>query len=326
MGASEKTKFRWNKLGRIFAPDGRYEWMHSHAQNPSVLPFEDRLRVYFNCRPKKDSSGNFTSYPTFVDLDIDDPRKVIHVHDRPLLSLGDLGTFDQFGVMAGSVLPVGNEIWLYYVGWSRCLGVPYHHALGLAVSKDGGTTFSRFGTGPILTRSANEPFIQNSPFVWRKDDLFHMWYSSGIRWVRHDAGVESIYVVMHATSMDGVRWERNGIPCVPTLVEHECQTSPTVLQIGDRFHMWFCYRCGVDFRNAERGYRIGYAWSDDLVSWHREDALGDIPPSAEGWDSQMMCYPCVLEANGRVLMFYSGNDFGRDGFGCAVLENQAPSV
>lgn len=312
----------WEKRGRVFVSDGRYPWMQTHNQNPAVLLQDDRLRVYFNCRGTRDAQGNTTAFATFVDLDRRDPRQVIHVHDRPILALGEQGTFDQFGVMASSALSVGNEVWLYYVGWNRASGVPYNHAIGLAISKDGGTSFKRYALGPIVSRSAEEPFIQNSPCVSVVDDEFRMWYSSGTRWVESAQGIEAIYVIMQAKSRDGVRWDRDGRPCVPAVVEHECQTSPTVVRIGERYHMWFCYRHGIDFRNADRGYRIGHAWSDDLADWHRDDECGVLMPSAAGWDAEMVCYPCVLEIDGRLHMFYSGNAFGRDGFGFAVLDGE----
>jgi hypothetical protein len=311
--------FLWEKKGLIFSPDGRYDWMQSYAQNPSVLILEDRLRVYFTCRGQRDGNGKFAAVGTFVELARDNPREVLYVHDRPLLPFGGPGTFDQFGVMPACVLRMGKEVWLYYVGWIRCEGVPYNHAIGLMTSTDGGVTFQRKGRGPLFGRTLNEPFLQNSPFVMRRGDTFHMWYSSGIEWLKDQERMESIYVIMHAVSRDGINWEREGVPCVPYVVEYECQTNPTVIELDGRCHMWFCYRCGVDFRNAERGYRIGYAWSDDFSKWHRADAQGELQPSAEGWDAQMVCYPSVVNLDGHICMFYSGNYFGRDGFGYATL-------
>ena len=51
------TRFKWKKLGRIYAPKGDVPWMHSHCQNPTPLIMDDRLRVYFNCRPKAGPDG-----------------------------------------------------------------------------------------------------------------------------------------------------------------------------------------------------------------------------------------------------------------------------
>lgn len=314
-------RFHWEKQGRVFSPDGRYEWMQSHAQNPTAILLNDRIRVYVNCRPKRGSDGSMTALPTFVELDAKNPAKILRVNDKPLLGLGEAGTFDQFGAMVRGIVREDDHIKMYYAGWNRCLGVPYNHAIGLAISRDGGETFTRYSKGPILSRTHKEPFIQNCPFVQNVDGEYHMWYSTGTGWVEHAGRMESIYVLAHATSDDGVEWRRDGIPCVPVLNDDECQTNATVLKIDNRYHMWFSHRRGVDFRNADRGYRNGYAFSDDLVTWHRDDALSELPLSADGWDSQMICYPEVLKVGDRTIMLYSGNGFGETGFGFALLSD-----
>ena len=94
-----------------------------------------------------------------------------------------------------------------------------------------------------------------------------------------------------------------------------------LLLIGDRYHMFFCYKHGVNFRNSSRGYRIGYAYSDDLVSWHRDDTQAGLKPSKEGWDSESVSYPHVFELDGRIYMLYLGNEIGRHGFGLAELKS-----
>ena len=86
--------------------------------------------------------------------------------------------------------------------------------------------------------------------------------------------------------------------------------------------MYFCYRDAFGFRHdRSRSYRIGYACSFDLVNWKRNDNLAGIDVSDHGWDSEMICYPHVFECNNNVYMLYNGNDFGKYGFGLAVLEN-----
>jgi len=94
-----------------------------------------------------------------------------------------------------------------------------------------------------------------------------------------------------------------------------------VFEKDDKYHMFFCYKEALDFRkNNERSYRIGYASSDDLENWDRNDSLCGIEVSKTGWDSGMLCYPHVFELDGKTYMLYCGNDFGREGFGLAVLE------
>jgi hypothetical protein len=35
----------------------------------------------------------------------------------------------------------------------------------------------------------------------------------------------------------------------------------------------------------------------------------------------MICYPFVFEHKGKIYMLYNGNDYGKEGFGLAVLED-----
>ena len=134
---------------------------------------------------------------------------------------------------------------------------------------------------------------------------------------------ERTYKIGHAVSPDGVAWSReDGRRIIgDRLGPDESQALPSVIEIDGRYHMFFCYRESVDFRTAPgRGYRIGHAVSDDLRNWTRDDDC-PLPAGAAGeWDSEMQCYPHVFESEGRVLLLYNGNGFGRFGFGAAVLE------
>jgi hypothetical protein len=69
------------------------------------------------------------------------------------------------------------------------------------------------------------------------------------------------------------------------------------------------------------GYRIGYATSPDGYSWQRRDSEAGIGCSAEGWDSEMICYSAIVPYSGTLLMFYNGNGYGRTGIGVAIAED-----
>lgn len=315
---------KWNKLGQVFAvQDYRQAWMCSHAQNPSPVVLRDRIRIYFNTRPET-RNGLSASHPAYVDVDLQNPRCIIDISPEPVLTLGDMGCFDQHGCMTVSVVCKDDEFWMYYVGWSRCVDVPYDWAIGLAVSQDGGRHFKRMFRGPIIGSQYNEPYLQNGQFVLRMNERdWHMWYSTGLEWIKSEAKLESRYIIVHATSSDGIRWERNGKPLLPFVLKDETQTTPTVFKLQGRYHMYFSYRHSTAFRNAERGYRIGYAWSVDMNTWCRDDSIGGLDVSTGGWDSEMVCYPSVCAVGERLYVFYCGNDFGRGGFGCAELTSVA---
>src|SRR4051812_347777 len=111
--------FRWRKLGQIFRPHavtGR-SWLKEYAQAPATLIGEDFVRVYFSCRPSADAFGQYTSYSAYVDLDRADLRTIRRVAANPILPLGGLGEFDEFGTYPVSVIRAGDELRAYYGGW-----------------------------------------------------------------------------------------------------------------------------------------------------------------------------------------------------------------
>ena len=316
--------FKWNKKGLIFDPTSRFDWMNSHAQVPYSLEMNNgTLRVFFSTREKQDSNGNFKSYSAYVDLDINNFANVYNISKCPIIKLGDTGEFDEFGSMAGSVVKVDDEYFLYYCGWQRLVSTPYNWAIGLAKSSDG-HIFNKIGRGPIVGPALNEPYLQACPIVYKfaGSDEWHMYFLSGVKWIDIDGGKkESQYLLMHATSKDGYSWVREPQPVIEPLVEDECQTSSSIIYKDGIYHMFFSYRHGVDFRkNSRRAYRIGYAYSKDLVKWVRNDSLAGIDVSDDGWDSEMIAYPHVFNVKGKFYMLYCGNDFGKYGFGYAELE------
>lgn len=305
---------RWEKRGQIFTATGQAGWMNSHAQIPCVLVSEDRFRIYFSSRPRSN-----LSLTTFLDVARDDPSEILYLHDRPVLEPGAPGSFDEHGVMPSFACWVGDEVWLYYGGWSRRVSVPYSNWTGLAISSDGGQTFRKTFAGPIVDRTPREVYSATGFFVRREADLWHAWYASGTEWVEVEGSLEEVYTVKHATSVDGIRWERDGRAVLPSTRRHEPIHRPTVIRLGGRYHMWFCHRSIRDFRGSDGSYRIGYATSDDLETWKRDDSRAGISVSDDGWDSEMLAYPFVVENDDEHLLFYNGNGFGTSGFGYATL-------
>src|SRR5712692_5002365 len=195
----------WQKQGLIFEPNNAAGWMKTHAQVPTPLVSEKFIRVYFSSRPEPN-----LSLTTFVDLDIDDPRKILRLNSTPILELGKPGTFDEHGIMPSCAVRNGSKIFLYYSGWSRGVSVPYANSTGLAISEDGGETFRKISDGPTLTRSLNDPYSATSPCVLKEKRVWHMWYCSGTAWVKIGAKYEPTYDIKYARSTDGILWMPEG--------------------------------------------------------------------------------------------------------------------
>lgn len=315
--------FHWKKLGKMFTPqevEGRY-WLKEFAQAPATLIFDDFVRVYFSCRPQADNNGQYVSYSAYVDLQRSNLFKIRHVSEQPILQLGGLGEFDEFGTYPVSVIRDGKEVRAYYAGWTRCESVPFNVAIGCAVSRDDGVSFTKIGRGPVLTYSPDEPFVLSGPKIRCFNGLWYLWYIAGRKWKVVASRPEPVYKIRMATSNDGICWQKLNKDLIPDrLEEDEAQASPDVFYANGKYHMFYCYRYSSDFRGKEKGYRIGYASSVNLIDWVRDDDKAGISVSSEGWDADMICYPHVFELDGRIYLAYLGNQVGKYGFGLAELQ------
>lgn len=317
--------FKWKKRGKLFTPqevEGR-AWLKEFAQAPSALIFDDFVRIYFSCRPPMDENEQYVSYSAFVDLDRSDLFVVRKVAENPILGLGGLGDFDEFGTYPVSVIRHGGEVRAYYAGWTRCESVPFNVAIGMAISSDGGVTFEKLGPGPILPYSLDEPYVMSGPKIRRFDDTWYLWYIAGRKWKVVDGRPEPVYKIRMATSPDGLRWMKLNRDLIESRIEEdEAQASPDVFFANGKYHMFFCYRYSRRYRGKQKGYRIGYASSTNLIDWVRDDEKVGIGISEDGWDSEMVSYPHVFELDGEVYLIYLGNQVGRYGFGLAVLQGE----
>jgi len=309
---------RWRKLGRIFTTAGDRPWNRSHAQVPTALLMNERIRVFYSTR----DTANRTS-TSFFDVAAADPTRVLHVHDAPVLEPGPPGAFDDCGAMASAIVRAGDRAYLYYIGWNVRATVPFHNSIGLAVGGPDAANFVRFSAGPLLDRSADDPYFCTTPEV-RQDaaGAWVMWYASGTEWRDIGGRMEPLYAIKHATSADGIEWRRSGGMAIDFASANEGGlVRPAVVAAADGHRMWYSRRSWRDYRGgAASAYRIGYAESADGVRWSRRDDDAGITVGVNGWDADMIEYPNVVATGSRLYLFYNGNDFGRTGIGAAVAE------
>ena len=307
---------KWEKRGVIFRPGNEYPWMAHHACVPIAHNVSDTvLRIYFGPR---DPQGRTVT--TFIEVDADDPSRLLYIHDRPVLSLGRLGAFDDSGAMPSCLVEQHGKLYLLYIGWNQGVTVAYRNAIGLAVSTDAGLTFDRVFEGPIVDRNRLEPFFCASPFALIDDGTWKLWYASSTGFVVVNGRPEPVYQVKYAESPNGYDWIRTGEPCLHYTFDGEANARPCVVKENGLYRMWYCFRGSVNYRSDKAAsYRLGYAESSDGVNWTRMDDRVGIERSTEGWDSLMMEYPFVYEHRGVKHMLYNGNGFGETGIGYAVL-------
>ena len=166
--------------------------------------------------------------------------------------------------MGSCIVEQRSAEYLYYIGWSRGVSVPFYTFIGCAISVDGGETFSRVSNAPIVERDSQDAFLTTSPWVLVEDGLWRMWYASGTGWQATDDRPRHSYHIRYAESDDGIVWRRTGRVCIDYADDDEYAIArPCVVKTDSGYEMW--YSC----RGAK--YRIGYA---DIGRWPRVDTQG----------------------------------------------------
>lgn len=304
----------WIKKGLIFVADGRYDWMASHIQVPFAYKLNDQvIRVYFGTRDKYNRTVT-----SFMEVDADNPKHIIYIHEKPVLDLGDLGCFDDSGSMPSWIISKDDRIFLYYTGWNVINTVSYR----LAISMDNGLTFERLSYGPIMDRSVFDPCWCAQPSIICDGDIWRMWYLSCTKWKIIAGHPEPFYHVKYAESKDGICWNRTGQVCIDYDDFTEAIGRPCVYFKDGKYKMLYSFRSATNYRTEPtKGYRLGYAESQDGLKWTRMDQQVGIDRSCEGWDSEMIEYCSKYEQGNTTYLFYNGNGFGKSGIGYAILDS-----
>lgn len=141
----------WVNQGVIFSDH--------HAQLPTVLAFEDYLRIYYSTK------SNNISLIRYIDVDIDNPKQIIYKSDN-VVSPGK--GFDDCGVMPSSI----SDGLLYYTGWHQA-DTRYEHAIGAVRLSD----YERVSETPLLRE---DNIIVNSAWV---DGNYNVYYCRGTGWL-----------------------------------------------------------------------------------------------------------------------------------------------
>ena len=308
---------KWRKLGLVHQPDGTAPWARTHAMVPTPLDMPELgiIRIFITCC---DDAG--IGRPGFVDVLKEDPTRVVNISRAPLMDIGLPGTFDESGVLATSVVrcPDGR-LFMYYVGFEIGTKIRYRLLSGLAISEDGGVSFLRQSTTPVLERSPDDLYFRGGPFVRLENGVFRMWYVGGSAWLDVAGKPMPEYRIKYLESGDGIAWGRQGqvVLDITERDEHGFGRPWVVPRRDGGFTMFYSVR-----RKSLGAYRMGCATSADGLSWRRHDDDMGLDVGSAGFDSHAIMYAAVIEHGGQTYCYYNGNEFGRDGFAVAVLEQE----
>jgi predicted GH43/DUF377 family glycosyl hydrolase len=300
----------WVKKGLIFENDPELWWSKKYAGIPTVdVLNEETLRIYYYSM-----TDNFDGRISFIDVDAANPSRVIFKNTHPVLDLGEPGTFDDCGVCPSCIISINGKKHLFYLGVQRAEKTPYMYFAGVAVESESGS-FNRIQKTPILDRTPEEPYTRSATTILKIGNSYKMWYVSAFEWFSWNNRLYPKYIIRSATSDNGLNWAARPENVLQYQNEFEFGFGrPWVMHEDSKFKMYY------SVRSTNEPYKMGYAESDDGIHWVRMDHAFGLVRSESGWDSEMICYPCVVDTKYGRYCFYNGNSHGATGFGYAKWE------
>ncbi len=175
------------------------------------------------------------------------------------------------------------------------------------------TEWKKYSENPVLDVGADGEWDTTvaDPSVILNNGVYEMWYEGrdGINWR-----------IGYATSDDGINWmKRPDNPVLDLGADGEWDEQdvgdPTVLFDNGVYKMWYKGREGTT-------WRIGYATSDDGITWAKHPNNPVLNLGADGeWDNQNVGDPTVLFDNGVYKMWYVGSNGTDNQIGYATSDD-----
>ena len=305
----------WKTQPKLLAPQLNIEWSRGFAQIPTPIILSDgRVRIFYSTRDERNYS-----HTLWVDVAADDPLRILDFSSQPILPLGEKNSFDECGIMPACAFYMGDEIWLYYTGWRVPEDVPYRLEIGLAISVDGGKTFTKKSDESLIGAQEIYQYGTTSPFIFRVEGKLQMLFSVFSPWQKINGRLESRYSFQRAISADGLRWQNCGVPEGLEIHDDFAAIRATGFYAQDKWNFCYCARRVSAFRDdRDAAYHLVFMHSDDGIKWQKSRQENIFMPS--DFAQIMQAYPYIYRAADKIFMLYNGDNFGRAGILIAEMD------
>jgi hypothetical protein len=297
----------WKSLGIIFKPK-LINSIKSHSWVPTAYKYaEDKVRVFFAGRDRQNHSNIYA-----FNISLKKPYRIIKISKEPILKKGELGYFDDSAAIPSHVIKIKNEYYLYYVGWTQGVTVPYISSIGLAKSKNLFGKFKKINKSPIFGRTLNDPIFVASCFVEKVKNGYQMFYTSNTKWKKINGRLVPKYFIKLATSNNAIDWKFKSNIMKFKSKNEIAISRPWVISCKKKKYLFYSYR--------GKNYQIGCAEVKRNNFLKRIDNNIRIKNYIDKFDNTMKEYASVIEYKNKLIMFYNGNNFGAEGIGIAEIE------
>ena len=285
----------------------------THAKYPCVLKVGDQWMMWYNGRADDAFTGSIG-----LALSPDGLHWTKANQGRPVFTHGGLGTPDETKVDHPAVLHFDERFHMWYTAGD----VGSHYKISYATSEDGHQWERQNAGQPVLGPGRQGKFddrvVLHPDVVRDTSGLLHLWYNG--------VGPKGHFQVGHATSHDGIHWERRngGDPVLtPGTIGGRRELyvyNVMVLLENGIYRMWYSSAQDLDSRGrfAPHGSAIVYAESRDGTHWGR-DSVNTLLSGDPGEEDAYACFaPCVVRREDALWMYYSmGSTYQRYQVGLA---------
>lgn len=289
------------------------DWIKSHSYVPTAFLTANNIRVLISFWDK-----NKIGRIGFIDIDSNNPTKIIDYSKKPSLDVGEPGCFDEHGVTPLSIIRDKNYLRLYYAGWQRNKQYRYTLFTGLAISTDEGRSFERYQKTPIIGPTPQSPQVRTGGCVIYDNGIWKTWYAEAHGTIIMNNKKVPTYNLAYMESNDGINWSDKGI-IVKKTQENKIfgYGRSAIVKINQKYHAWMSVR-------TYNGYKIGYCHSADGINWSNFDFFNKgLEPNAQSCSENLeVAFPSLIIRENTTCMFYNGNNYGENGIMVATTNTE----
>jgi PKD repeat protein len=274
------------------------EFDSNSSFHPAIIVYENQYHMWYS---GYDGQGNGSRVGYAVSEDGISWER----HPDPALVTASSSSWDDLSVQQPTVLFDGTTWHMWYTGLN--VSGFASRRIGYATSTNK-INWTKHESNPVLGPGPGGSW-DDEWVGWQKvlfvDGMYHIWYTGGNG---------TLTRIGHATSVDGVTWEKD--PMNPVLTvgisgtwDDLTVSTPTVSYDGHTFHMWYC-----GAQTVFGDWKVGYAVSLDGKHWEKisiNNPVMDLGNSGQ-WDNKFVAHglEAIIDGdNDELKMWYGGGSF-----------------
>ena len=297
----------WIEPKLLLRAHGQTDWLRSHSGATCIEEIStSEIRLLLTGRDSRNRSH-------IGRLTLDRHSLEVKGYSKnAVLDLGPSGSLDETGTSYPEVFRVNGRSYLHYTGWSLGADVPFYNHLFRAMRDESGN-YKRTQALPISVQDDLTSIgIGATMISAHPSGKLRLYYAAFKPWIE---GAHS-YCLESALSEDGLHWTYEGC-AIDAIPGRENISRPTYLGGRTSQRIWFCHR------PKNGNYSIGYAEGEGespKLKVRAENIFSDV--SLPAWCNAGQCYPTVIQIDGRIILFFAGNDYGKAGIGYSVYKDE----